>query len=166
MMHETRIARVVEIVEPRRVAHSYTQRLLAPPERVFPLLCPVRETEWVAGWSPRLVISESGLIEPDCVFITPEDESEAVWYVTVHASERWQVQMVKITPEVTACRLDIVLERDGEGCAADVTYTHTSLGERGDEFVKGFTSERYRHFMEQWEAALNHFLATGKQLAP
>ena len=30
-----------------RVVKSYTMHLGAPPAEVFPLLCPVRETEWI-----------------------------------------------------------------------------------------------------------------------
>ena len=33
------------ILPPVRAAHTYTQHLAAPPEAVFPLLCPVRQAE-------------------------------------------------------------------------------------------------------------------------
>ena len=46
-----------------RVTHEYTQTNLATPERVFPLLCPVREAEWVPDWQYRLIYSESGVAE-------------------------------------------------------------------------------------------------------
>ncbi len=61
----------MRVEKPNRVSWCYTQHLDAPPELVFPLLCPVRETEWVIDWKPKVVFSESGLAEADCVFITP-----------------------------------------------------------------------------------------------
>ena len=49
----------MQVTPPRRVRHSYLQRLVRPPREVFPLLCPVREAEWIPGWNPRLVASFS-----------------------------------------------------------------------------------------------------------
>src|SRR5512143_1380955 len=125
----------MKIVKPNRATRSYTQHLVAAPDAVFPLLCPVREAEWIRGWDPSLVVSVSGLAERDCVFTTEAEPVDATWYVTRHEPGAWFVEMIKITPEVTACRLTIQLRAAGAGSEADVTYTHTSLGPRGDEFV-------------------------------
>jgi hypothetical protein len=154
----------MRICPPNRVNHTYRQRLQAAPARVFPLLCPVRETEWANGWLPELVISASGLAESDCVFVTVAEPANSVWYITRHEPEELFVEMLKITPGVTACRLSIRLAAEGNGCVADVAYTHTSLGPEGDDFVAKFTSEYYREFMEVWEKELNHFLMTGHRL--
>ena len=40
--------------EAKRVRLEYTQTNDAPPNRVFPLLCPVREAEWL----PRMALSD------------------------------------------------------------------------------------------------------------
>ena len=151
----------MRISNPNRATHTYRQHLLAAPSKVFPLLCPVRETEWADGWLPEVVISVSGVAERDCVFLTPDKLGTAFWYTTRHEPEQWSLEMVKILPGVTACRLNIQLSEADFGCAADVTYTHTSLGPAGDELVAGFTAEFYLHFMQSWERALNHFLTTG-----
>jgi hypothetical protein len=68
---------------------------------VFPLLCPVREADWIDGWGPIAVWSKSGLVEPDCVFLTRSEPHESIWYVTCHEPERNHVEMLKITPGVT-----------------------------------------------------------------
>jgi hypothetical protein len=155
----------MQVVEPRRVSRSYTQSLVAPPAAVVPLLCPVREADWIPGWDPRLVISRSGVAEPDCVFVTDASPQDAIWYVTRHDAAQGRVEMIKITPEVTACRLAIALRPTATGCTAEVTYTHTSLGPRGDAFLEGFTEDAYVRNMRQWEARLNHYLAHGEALA-
>ena len=54
----------------RRGAHEYIQTNYAAPEKVFPLLCPVREADWIPGWQYELVYSESGVAELGCVFTT------------------------------------------------------------------------------------------------
>src|SRR5215471_20334480 len=92
------------------------------------------------GWLPDLVISSSGIAERDCVFITTDKLGKAIWYVTRHEPENWLVEMLKIVPGVTACRLEIQLTADGGQCFADVTYSHTSIGEAGDQFVARFTA--------------------------
>lgn len=153
----------MKVITPNRATHTYRQHLNAGADEVFPLLCPVREIDWATGWAPRLVISNSGLAERDCVFVTPRDDAEAVWYVTRHEPEQRYVEMIHITPGVTACRLQIQLS-DGVGdCHADVTYSHTSLGPAGDAFVERFTEDYYRDFMQDWEGELNGFLARSRQ---
>ena len=47
--------------------------LAAAPARVFPLLCPVREAEWLPGWHAEVLHSASGLAELGCVFRTRDE---------------------------------------------------------------------------------------------
>ena len=154
----------MNIVNPNRAVHTYTQRLVAPPEVVFPLLCPVREADWIEGWDPLLVVSDSGFAERDCVFLTPAQPADAIWYVTRHEPESGFVEMIKITPNVTACRLSIQLRAVEGGCEADVAYAHTSLGPDGDAFVASFTADFFRRFMQDWESRINHYLRDGSAL--
>ena len=102
----------MKIVKPNRATRTYTQSLVAPPNAVFPLLCPARETDWIQGWDPPLVVSASGVAEPDCVFITSAQPSDAIWYITRHEPAAGSVEIIKITPNVTACRLTIQLQLD------------------------------------------------------
>lgn len=152
----------MKIVPPNRVERRYVQHLVAPPAQVMPLLCPVREADWIPGWDPLLVVSASGLVEPGCVFVTAAEPVAAVWVVTRHEPGTGFVEMWKITPGVTACRLTIRLQATAGGCDAEVVYAHTSLGPAGDAFVAGFTEAHYRGFMQDWEAKLNHYLRHGR----
>jgi hypothetical protein len=154
----------MKIVKPHRATRTCTQKYRAPPQAVFPLLCPVREADWIKGWEPGLVVSDSGFAERDCVFTTPAQPADAIWYVTRHEPEAGFVEMLKVTPGVTACRLTIQLRPAGGGTEADVTYSHTSLGPAGDAFVAGFTEEQYRGFMREWETRLAHYLDNGVAL--
>jgi hypothetical protein len=149
------------IVPPKRATRTYTQRLIAGPDAVFPLLCPVREADWIDGWDPLLVATQSGVAERDCVFITAAEPLDAIWYITRHEPAAGFVEMLKITPTVTACRLTIQLRPVAEGSEADITYAHTSLGPKGDEFIASFTEASYRAFMQEWESQVNHYLRHG-----
>jgi hypothetical protein len=154
----------MKIIPPKRVTRSYTQRLVAAPATVFPLLCPVREADWIKGWDPLAVFSYSGVAEPDGVFVTASTPHDAIWYITRHEPEAGFVEMLKITPRVTACRLSIALRPTATGADALITYTHTSLGAAGDAFVASFTDDYYRQFMHDWESRINHYLLHGSPL--
>lgn len=155
----------MKIVRPKRASRSYSQLLLAPPEAVFPLLCPVREVEWIFDWDPLVVVSASGVAEEDCVFVTPSEPADTIWYVTDYEPEKGFIAFVRMTPGVTATRLTIQLAAAPNGATADITFTHTSLGEAGDALVDGFTAAAYTAFMKRWEARINHYLTTGTCLA-
>lgn len=154
----------MKIVKPKRVTRSYTQQLVAAPGAVFPLLCPVREADWIEGWDAQLVVSASGLAEPDCVFTTAATPQDAIWYITRHEPAAGFVEMLKITPGVTACRLTIQLRAADGGSEAVITYAHTSLGADGDAFIASFTEDYFRAFMQNWESRMNHYLRHGTAL--
>ena len=155
----------MKITKPNRVTRTFTQQLVAEPSRVFPLLCPVREAEWIEDWEPLVVFSHTGVAEPDCVFITKAEPIHAIWYVTRHEPSNYFVEMLKITPTITACKLNIQLHPVQSGSEATVIYSHTSLGIKGDAFVASFTEEYYHQLMRDWEARLNHYLDQGSILS-
>lgn len=154
----------MNITQPSRVTRTCTQRLVAEPSAVFPLLCPVREADWIDGWDPIVVIAHSGVAERDCVFVTAASPHDAVWYITRHERDNGFVEMLKITPLVTACRLTIQLRPIATGSEAIITYIHTSIGPAGDAFVASFTDDYYRQFMNDWEARINYYLVHGSAL--
>jgi hypothetical protein len=156
----------MKITRPHRTTHTYTQQLAGTPGEVFPLLCPVREREWVNGWDPRLVISASGFAERDCVFTVGEESAEAVWVVTDYEPLR-RIEFLTVTPGETVARITITLDPDGMAATrAEVAYSWTALSERGRQLVTAFTAQHYERFMRRWEDELNHYLRTGAKLAP
>lgn len=156
----------MNIEKPTRKKHAYVQHIGAPPEAVFPLLCPVMEAKWVPGWMPATVLSDSGVIEPDCIFITPSKPHDAIWLVSRHDPVAWRLEMYKVAPEHSLTRLEIELsgEHDGTTSAA-IAYEVTVLGAAGEKFVEEFTEEWYEDFMLSWEKAINHYLKTGRKIA-
>lgn len=75
----------------KRVTRSYRQTIFTTPEKVFSLLCPVREADWLDGWQYNMIYSESGLVEKGAVFSTPHhDNTETVWMVTNYDSENFR----------------------------------------------------------------------------
>lgn len=151
------------VAEPVRVTHTYRQQLQAAPAAVFPLLCPVRETDWVSGWAPSAVYSYTGGAEEECVFTVPEAGREAVWVITEYDPAAYRLGFVKVTPGRVVVRIRIELEPDGEGCAAAVCYSYTALSTEGEAAVRSMTREAYEAFMRTWEDELNAYLTTRRR---
>jgi len=148
----------------KRAVREYVQTDDAPPERVFPLLCPVREAEWVPGWEYRLVYSKSGLAELGCVFTTPnEDGSESTWVTTEYEPPRG-IGFVWVWPGMLAARLRFELEAAGGKTRLRAQYEYTGLSEKGNAQVERYTEAWFADKMKKFEAALNHYLATGKAI--
>ena len=156
---------MAKIIPPNRVRRAFTQTLTGSPSEVFPLLCPVREMEWVNGWDPRVVISESGVVELDCVFVTASVPSDAFWVVTEYRPEDYHLGIIKIIPGMVMVKIEIDLEENDAGTKAEISYTYTALGSDGDRVLEGITQSQFDAFMLTWEAELNHYLATGNKLA-
>lgn len=151
----------MKIEKPFRVKRTYSQRLKSEPDRVFPLLCPVRETEWVNGWDPELVISNSGVAEAGCIFTI----GGSTWIVTKYDPVHFKISFLKVTPDETVAEIDIELENSSDGTLAHISYQYTAISTKGVTFVENFTEEYYNAFMKEWENECNHFLAPGKKLA-
>jgi hypothetical protein len=155
----------------KRVVHEYNQRNAAPPERVFPLLCPVREADWVPGWQYRLIYSESGVAEGGCVFITPnEDGSETTWVVTDYDPASFRIAFAWVNPGLAAAQIRISLSRRSGGNAsldetsAHIQYAYTGLSIEGNREVERYDQQWFGHKMQSWEAAINHYLQTGRRI--
>ena len=151
----------------KRVSHEYIQTNAAQPDKVFPLLCPVREAEWVPGWEYRLIYSQSGVAEDGCVFTTPNpDGPETVWMVTDYDPASLRIGFAWVQPGMVATQLRISLSANADGTTrSHIRYVYTGLSEAGNKEVERFDRTWFEHKMRSWEAAINHYLRTGKPIA-
>lgn len=153
----------MNIIKPNRVQRSYTQSINSSPDKVFPLLCPVREKDWVGGWNPELVITKSGFAEKDSIFITGNGVEKSYWVISKHDPVNYLIEMYIITPGITIGKLEIELLKNGDKkTLADISYSYTSMSPEGDEFLKNYTQEKFVNFMKTWEEEINHYLLTGQ----
>jgi len=155
------------VFESRRVVRAYRQTIEATPEVVVPLLCPVREAEWLDGWTYRMIYSVSGLAEEGAVFSTAnEGEANTVWVVTRHDHAAGAVEFTRFTPDSRTCVLTIGVAKNGiAGSHVDVRYAYTSIAPAGNVFLDAWTEEAFRKAMIFWEQSMNYFLKTGRQLS-
>ncbi len=149
----------MQITNPVRVERRYKQKLHGKPDDVFPLLCPVREQEWVAGWNPLVVYSRSGFAEKNCIFTTGDEKPDSIWVITEFDTERHKLSIVKVTPEMTVAQISISLSPDEKGHTnADVVYLYTAISPDGEQFVNDYSEEFFEKFMQYSEQILNNFL--------
>lgn len=149
----------MEIRKPVRVSHRHTQRIRASSAEVFPLLCPVREREWLHRWDPAWVVTESGFAEQGAVFVTEVEGRQATWMITEHDPEGGFVAMVEIVPGLVAIGLNIQVNDVGDAeTECIVSYVYTAMSPEGEAFVRERTAEWYLEFMAEWESLLNTHL--------
>lgn len=150
----------------KRVVRSFTQELCAPASKVFPLLCPVREYDWIDGWSCELIHSESGFAEKNCVFRTNlHGDGERTWVVSHYDPERFEIGFVVMAKSSLILNFDITVKDRGDG-TANATWTNvaTALNEQGNDLVEAFTDDVFAARIKFLEGALNHYLQTGAML--
>ncbi|MEL7122012.1 MAG: hypothetical protein AAFO07_21370 [Bacteroidota bacterium] len=145
---------------------TYTQLNNAKPEEVFPLLCPVREKDWLDGWNYQMVHSKSGLIEQDCVFTTPHHGDQVtVWQVTQYDIENMKIEFLRVSPAEHVVKINISLAPNPEGnTIVNISYQFTALNEAQNELIENELEREFKNNMEWWEKAINYYLEFGKML--
>ena len=143
----------------KRYVTEWVSELDARPEEVFPLLCPVREYEWLEGWACEMVYSESGVAEENCIFRTHFSGQSATWTVSRYEPPK-RIEFVVVTPEVQVCRLNVWLERKDKGTRLRWNRIFTGLSERGNEKIDSWKTASDQALGEK----LEYFIKNAKML--
>jgi hypothetical protein len=138
----------------------------ATPDKVFPLLCPVREKDWLDGWDYKMIYSKTGLIEKNCLFSTSyPDEMDTIWHVTQHNPEKFELEFLRVTPKENVVRINIKLTPvENDKTESEIVYQYTGLSEKQNEYINSELELRFEESMKWWEKSINHYLETGKLL--
>jgi hypothetical protein len=149
-----------------RVEKRYTMTLCADPEIVFPLLCPVREYEWIEPWACEMIYSETGVAENNAVFKTnfPQQGGEEIWVVCRYEKNR-AIEFIRLAPDLKVNRLDIRLTAGAKGTLATWTNTYTGLSESGNQWIRNLTDDFFLTEKKAIEKMLNHYLKKGSILS-
>lgn len=148
----------------KQVRVRFVQRFQAPPGKVFPLLCPVREYEWIEPWQCDMLHSDSGIAEKNCVFRTrfPGESSGDVWVIN-HYEPNIRIEFVRVNALRAMC-FSIRLSDNEDGTTSAVNeQLLVGLTEQGNQALDS-VADRFSFEMRMGEAMLNHYLTTGKLL--
>lgn len=151
----------------RHLVLDHVHALAAPPDRVFPLLCPVREYEWIPGWRCELVHSASGLVERGCVFVTEHTpEGRTLWVTSRHDPAARAVEFVRVSGEALVTLMALRLEPDGAGSRLHIQYQLIARDAAGQAIVDRAraTGLPYADHARGIALRVDHFLATGRVL--
>lgn len=148
-----------------RVVKQYTMTLCSDPETVFPLLCPVREYDWVEPWSCEMVYSKTGVAEKNAVFKTnfAPQGGEETWVVCRYEKDR-AIEFIRVASDFKVNRLDISLTAAAGTTMATWTQTYTGLSESGNRWIRDLTDDIFKAEKMAVEKMLNHYLKTGTML--
>jgi hypothetical protein len=138
----------------------------APAGDIFPLLCPVREYDWIEGWRCEMIFSDSGVAENNCIFATDRPgEGKRTWVVSRYEPPK-AIEFVIFQENAVVIRLDLYLSANGDGkTRLRVTHTITALNEDGIAVMQHVEPEAIRNRWQALERALNHYLADGSMLS-
>ena len=150
----------------KRITRNYCQTINSTPDKIFPLICPVREAEWLDGWDYKMIYSKTGYAEEGAVFTTSyEGEEDTIWIITIHDPINYKVEFVRVTPASRASILSVnIREKDLKSSYVDITYIYTSFTTAGNRFIEEYTEEVFLDMVKHWENSVNYFLDTGKKL--
>jgi len=153
--------------EARRIRRSFDHTVAAEPDKVFPLLCPVREYDWIPSWECQIVHSESGVAEQGCVFRTSFPQlGESIWTVSLHEPRLHRIAFVVVTPATHVETLEVEVDGCPGGSTLRWVRTYTGLNEAGNALLDHFTGAPLEARMQQVMKMLEHYCTTGEMVRP
>jgi len=144
---------------------TYTQNVQGSKRDIFPLLCPVRERDWIDGWECEIIYSKSGVNEEGCVFTTPrQNDKSTVWVTTLYDIEKGIIQFTRVTEGEEAVKIDIQLIEEQNNTVCKISYQYTPLNPARNQYLRDNLDKDFNQSMQWWEKSINYFLRTGEKL--
>lgn len=130
---------------------------------IWPLLCPVKEYDWIEIWDCEVLHTKSGVNELGCVFKTsfPKEGPPEIW-VTSRFDPYSRLEFIRTNAD-RAIRFEIALNEVEAG--TQVTWTHhvTPLNEAGMKYLEAKPDD-FQLQMTGLNTMLIHYLDTGTML--
>lgn len=156
----------------RRVFLTHTEEINAHAARIFPLLCPVAEYDWISNWDCRIGFTASGINEDGCIFMEQimgpvliGYPTVSTWVTTVYDKENGHIQFVIFVHDQAVVRYDVRLEEQQSSLTHVVmNFEITAVSE---EFGSLDNEEIRRRIMVPVtfiSGSLKHYCETGKVL--
>jgi hypothetical protein len=156
----------------RRVYCTHASEIHAPAGKVFPLLCPVKEYDWIDGWDCRLVFTGSGTNEEGCIFtegimgpVLAGSPVSSTWITNRYDEENHHIQFVIFVHGMAVIRYDVALMDRDNGLTRvemkfEITAMNDKIGRLSDEEIRA----RLMSVVTFLTQALKHYCETGEML--
>lgn len=153
----------------KRVVQEITMEYSYSPEEIFPLLCPVREYEWMASWKGTIAYTDSGFAEKYVIFYHsipfPLIFEKAYWIATQYNPPEY-LQWCVTVPGLFIIVIDEKMTAlEGSKTVIDYIYTVTALSETGNKMIEEkFSREALMKEQIRTKDEIEYYLKTGKML--
>ncbi len=108
--------------------------------KLFPLLCPTTEFDWIEGWHCELVYSHSGYHEYNAIFKTNFFNIEETWVVSRFEPNR-AIEFVRISEHISV-KFDISVCDNLDGtCTGSWVINLTALTSQGNDILRQMKPE-------------------------
>lgn len=144
----------------QHIERSYTIKVAAPIDTVFPLFEPLGECAWVPGWEPTMLYPPSGAAQVGTVFTTDAaGEATTLWSIADYDAAQQYVRYARVTPDSRFGWVEVRCSAaTTDSTKVHVAYTFTALSEAGNAYLEAMTEEAFAAYIESWQAALAVYL--------
>jgi hypothetical protein len=135
---------------------------------VFPLLCPVREYDWIPDWRCTMMFSDSGVAEKNAVFMTRSRFHRKVMWTTITYEPDHLIEYLMVMGSDATVRLSISLE-ENNGRETKVTWRmlFTAVSPLAKLALHAdFSEEGFRSLLAKRETELNTWFEKEAILTP
>lgn len=148
-----------------RKVFTNTGQIRAAATRVFPLLCPTREYQWIETWECDLIYSTSGFAEKNCIFTTNFDGLTQFWSASRFCPEKGIIEFTIFIENLAIMLLQVSVV-DTDDCRSEITWTRTftGLNKKGNLFLKTLQDDDFQLRSNRLNKQLDHFLFCGEML--
>ncbi len=149
----------------KRIIRKHTIKINAPKEDLFPLLCPIRESEWMPGFSAQIIYSKSGFAELNCIFQTGSKElNKTIWIIPIFEKNKF-IEFIyhEKSSKIVIIKLSLTAISEVQA-SLQVEYNYTGLSEEGNNKLDKITEESFKNQINSWEVCLNYYFENGTRI--
>jgi len=153
-----------QTIKGERMVFKGKQNYSFPPEDVFPMLCPVREYEYIPQWECDIVYLDSGLAERGGVFTTHshrEGNQKDVWVISCYDTNR-AIEFIRVNGMRSMVYQIELQGTETGGTVVSWEQVITGLTEEGNQHVQTLQQSDFTAMLSHWQELLQHYLATGE----
>ena len=146
----------------KRKVYEFSGTFETTPEKIFPLLCPAREADWIPGWDVELIYTNSGYAEDKCVFRTNKSNpaGEGLWTFTGFKLNEY-VEFVKFKKEILIhSKINLTPNEDDTTTTTWKTIS-TALSEEGNKEIEKISENNHNAIIQ----VMDYYLKNGKRIS-
>ena len=130
-------------------------------EKIFPLLCPVREYEWIEHWSCDLLYSASGVNEKGCAFRSKYPGTDEEIWVTSRFEPNQCIEFVRIDTDKVSLNSIALSASPNE---TKLTWTLKLIGatDKGNAWIEFYDPNDFRKVVVMLEKMIDYYLMHGE----